>query len=106
MVPNTSHSDRVGTIVSYSADGGAMPIPPAHRQQLECVHPLLHRRATHGMQQHFDGGRGVRRRAGQMTALRKVTFGLELSDDEAMELRPAVEAAEAWISRRTGGHSN
>ena len=79
-VPNlSSSSDRVGTIVGYGSDGG-MQLAPEHIDALEA--------------------------AGRMTPLRKRSFGLEMTAQEQAELAAMDDAAQAWIHRRTGGHSN
>ena len=80
-VPNlSSSSDRVGTIVGYGSDGGGMQLAPEHIDALEA--------------------------AGRMTPLRKRSFGLEMTAQEQAELAAMDDAAQAWIHRRTGGHSN
>ena len=43
---------------------------------------------------------------GRMTALRKRSFGIHMTAEERAALAPLDEAAQAWIHRRTGGHSN
>ena len=79
-VANLSSSDRVGTIVGYGSDGGGMQLAPEHIDALEA--------------------------AGRMTPLRKRSFGLEMTAQEQAELAAMDDAAQAWIHRRTGGHSN
>ena len=78
-LPNTGR-DRVGTIAGFSAGGTPMDVPAEHLALLE--------------------------REGTLTPQRKAALGLELTDAEAAAVAPAREAAERWVRRRTGGHSN
>jgi hypothetical protein len=80
-VPNLSQRDRVGTIAGFSADSSSPPTLPS---------TILEALEVEGL----------------MSARRKAAFGLELQPEEAAKLRPEREAAERWIARRTGGHSN
>ena len=80
-LPNNSGRDRVGTIAGFSSAGGTpMDVPAEHLELLE--------------------------RQGTLPPQCKEALGLPLTAAEVAAVAPEREAAERWIRRRTGGHSN